>query len=224
MSVHWLDVARYSDSYGYQDDNIRTQWPWRDWVIHAFNENIPYDKFLTWQIAGDLLPEATKEQVLATAFFRNHKYTEEGGIIPEEYRIEYILDKTKTYSKGLLGLTVECAQCHDHKYDPISQKDYYRLFAFFNSTKEVGFEGDVSQSKPAKNPLMQISDSDVKTIFSFINKKDTGTMTVSVMGEMDTVRRTFVLDRGVYDKPTDEVQPAQAGSFSSGLNQMVTRI
>jgi hypothetical protein len=101
---------------------------------------------------------------------------------------------------------VECAQCHDHKYDPISQKDYYRLFAFFNSTKEVGFEGDVSQSKPAKNPKMEITDSDVKTIFSFINKKDTGTMTISVMGEMDTVRKTFVLDRGVYDKPTDEVQ------------------
>jgi len=212
MAVHWLDVARYSDSYGYQDDNIRTQWPWRDWVIHAFNKNLPYDQFLTWQIAGDMLPNATKEQMLATAFFRNHKYTEEGGIIPEEYRIEYLLDKTKTYSKGILALTVECAQCHDHKYDPISQKDYYRLFGFFNSTKEVGFEGDVSQSKPAKNPIMEISDNDVKTIFSFINKKDTGNMMISVMGEMDTVRKTFVLNRGVYDKPTDEVQPAALGS------------
>ncbi|RYZ60575.1 MAG: DUF1549 domain-containing protein, partial [Chitinophagaceae bacterium] len=135
MAVHWLDVARYADSYGYQDDNVRTQWAWRDWVIHAFNQNMPYDQFLTWQIAGDLLPNATKEQVLATAFFRNHKYTEEGGVVPEEYRVEYIIDKTKTYSKGLLGLTAECAQCHDHKYDPISQKEYFQLYAFFNNTK-----------------------------------------------------------------------------------------
>ncbi|HRH60323.1 MAG TPA: DUF1549 domain-containing protein, partial [Chitinophagaceae bacterium] len=143
MTVHWLDVARYADSYGYQDDNIRTQWPWRDWVIHAFNENMPYNTFLTWQIAGDMLPDATKEQILATGFFRNHKYTEEGGVIPEEYRIEYLVDKTKTYGKGIMGITIECAQCHDHKYDPFPQKDYYGLLAFFNTTKEVGYEGDV---------------------------------------------------------------------------------
>ena len=207
MAVHWLDVARYADSYGYQDDNIRTQWPWRDWVIHAFNENLPYDKFLTWQIAGDMLPKATKEQILATGFFRNHKYTEEGGVIDEEYRIEYLLDKTKTFGKGILGVTIECAQCHDHKYDPFKQKDYYSLLAFFNNTKEKGYEGDVSVSKPAKNPLIHISDSDVKTVLSFINKKDTGDLTVSVMAE-DTLRKTFVLSRGVYNMPTTEVQPA----------------
>jgi hypothetical protein len=208
MAVHWLDIARYSDSYGYQDDNIRTQWAWRDWVIHAFNKNIPYNTFLTWQIAGDMLPNATKEQVLATAFFRNHKYTEEGGVIPEEYRIGYILDKTKTYTKGLLGMTAECAQCHDHKYDPISQKDYYQLFAFFNNTKEVGYEGDVSQSKPAKNPLMTINDAEVKDVLSFINKKDTGTMTISVMGENDTMRKTYILNRGAYDQHGAQVFPA----------------
>jgi hypothetical protein len=207
MAVHWLDVARYSDSYGYQDDNIRTQWPWRDWVIHAFNKNLSYDQFLTWQMAGDMLPNATKEQILATAFFRNHKYTEEGGVVPEEYRIEYILDKTKTYGKGIMGVTIECAQCHDHKYDPFSQKDYFSLFAFFNNTNEVGFEGDVSVSKPAKNPILNISDSDVHQIVSFINKKDTGNMTVSVMGERDTMRKTFVLDRGAYDRPTVAVMP-----------------
>jgi hypothetical protein len=181
MAIHWLDVARYSDSYGYQDDNIRTQWAWRDWVIHAFNTNLSYDKFLTWQIAGDLLPDATKEQMLATGFFRNHKYTEEGGIIPEEYRIEYNLDKTKTFSKGILGLTVECAQCHDHKYDPISQKDYYQLFAFFNSTKEAGFEGIVFDSKPAKTPFMEISKKEISSMMSFINHQDTGKIMVSVM-------------------------------------------
>ncbi len=115
IAVHWLDLARYSDSYGYQDDNVRTQWAWRDWVIHAFNKNLPYNDFLTCQIAGDMLPNSTKEQMLATAFFRNHKYTEEGGIIPEEYRIQYIIDKTKTFTKGILGLTAEFAQCHDHK-------------------------------------------------------------------------------------------------------------
>ncbi|MEJ7586744.1 MAG: PSD1 and planctomycete cytochrome C domain-containing protein [Ferruginibacter sp.] len=208
MAVHWLDIARYSDSYGYQDDNIRTQWAWRDWVIHAFNNNLSYDKFLTWQIAGDMLPNATKEQILATAFFRNHKYTEEGGVIPEEYRIEYILDKTKTFSKGILGLTVECAQCHDHKYDPISQKDYFQMFAFFNNTKEIGFEGDISVSKPAKMPVLTITDAEAKSMLSFINKKDTGALRVSVMGERDTLRPTFILDRGLYDQPTTEVYPA----------------
>ena len=207
MAVHWLDIARYSDSYGYQDDNVRTQWAWRDWVIHAFNKNIPYNQFLTWQIAGDMLPNATKEQMLATAFFRNHKYTEEGGIIPEEYRIGYILDKTKTFTKGILGLTAECAQCHDHKYDPISQKEYYQMFAFFNNTKEVGFEGDVGSSKPAKSPILTISDAD-KSLLTFLNKKDTGNLFVSVMGENDTLRRTYILDRGVYDHPSTEVFPS----------------
>ena len=207
MALHWLDVARYADSYGYQDDNIRTQWPWRDWVIHAFNKNIPYDQFITWQIAGDMLPNATKEEMLATGFFRNHKYTEEGGVIPEEYRVEYLIDKTKPYSKGIMGITLECAQCHDHKYDPFSQKEYYQMLAFFNSTKEVGYEGDVSTSQPAKNPLITLHDSDIKRTLSFINKKDTGSLTISVMGELDTVRKTYILNRGQYTSPTTEVKP-----------------
>ena len=214
MAVHWMDLARYSDSYGYQDDNIRSQWPWRDWVIHAFNENLPYDKFLTWQLAGDMLPAATKEQILATGFLRNHKYTEEGGVIEEEYRIEYLLDKTKTYGKGILGVTIECAQCHDHKYDPFSQKQYYEMLAFFNNTKELGFEGDVSVSKPAKNPLITISDDDIKNTLSFINKKDTGKLTVSVMGELeDSARKTYVLRRGMYDAPTVEVRATALNSI-----------
>ncbi len=204
MAIHWLDVARYADSYGYQDDNIRTQWPWRDWVIHAFNKNLPYDQFLTWQIAGDMLPDAGKEQILATGFFRNHKYTEEGGVIPEEYRIEYLIDKTKTFGKGIQGITIECAQCHDHKYDPFKQTDYFSLLAFFNNTKEKGFEGDVSVSKPAKFPVLPINDSDVQKVLSFINKKDTGLVTVSVMAE-DTLRKTYRLNRGVYDQPAEEV-------------------
>jgi hypothetical protein len=209
MALHWLDVARYADSYGYQDDNIRTQWPWRDWLIHAFNTNMPYDEFLKWQLAGDLLPKASKEQQLATAFLRNHKYTEEGGVVPEEYRVEYVLDKVKTFGKGILGVTIECAQCHDHKFDPFSQQDYYRLYAFFNTSKEEGYEGDVSVSKPAKTPWLEINNTDISTLMSYINHKDTAKLTVSVMGEQDTARKTFVLDRGVYDHPTKvEVKPS----------------
>ncbi|MBK6995237.1 MAG: DUF1553 domain-containing protein [Lewinellaceae bacterium] len=208
IALLWLDIARYSDSYGYQDDNIRSQWPYRDWVIHAFNKNMSYDQFVIWQLAGDLLPNASKEQILATAFLRNHKYTEEGGVIPEEYRVEYALDKVKTYTKGMLALTVECAQCHDHKYDPISQKDYYQLFGFFNTSKEAGFEGDVSASMPAKKPVLTLSDSEVKSILQFINKRDTSAVMVSVMGELDTPRTTYVLNRGAYDQHGQVVKPA----------------
>jgi len=208
MALLWLDIARYSDSYGYQDDNIRSQWPYRDWVIHAFNKNLSYDQFVTWQLAGDLLPNASKEQILATAFLRNHKYTEEGGVIPEEYRVEYALDKVKTYTKGMLALTVECAQCHDHKYDPISQKDYYQLFGFFNTSKEAGFEGDVSASMPAKKPVLTLTDAEVKSILQFINKRDTSAVMVSVMGELDTPRTTYVLNRGAYDQHGQVVKPA----------------
>lgn len=213
MAVQWLDISRYSDSYGYQDDNIRSQWPYRDWLIHAFNKNIPYDQFITWQLAGDLLPNASKEQILATAFLRNHKYTEEGGVIPEEYRVEYIVDKVKTYTRGILALTAECAQCHDHKYDPISQKEYYQLFSFFNSSKELGFEGDVSVSKPAKQPLLTISDEEIKQVLNFINKKDTGKLMVSVMGERDTLRPTYRLNRGAYDQHAEEVRPVALKSI-----------
>jgi hypothetical protein len=207
MAVLWMDISRYSDSYGYQDDNIRTQWPYRDWVIHAFNKNLPYDQFITWQLAGDMLPNATKEQILATAFNRNHKYTEEGGVIDEEYRVEYVLDKTNTFSKGIIGLTMECAQCHDHKYDPISQQNFYELFAFFNNTPEKGYEGDVSQSKPAKTPILWIEREDIDELLTFINHRDTSKIMVSVMDELETDRTTYILARGVYDARTVPVRP-----------------
>ena len=203
MAILWCDLARYADSYGFQDDNIRSQWPWRDWVIHAFNKNTPYDKFLTDQIAGDLLPNATKENILATAFFRNHKYTEEGGIIEEEYRVSYNIDKTRTYGKAILGVTIECAQCHDHKYDPFSNKDYYQLYAFFNESKEKGFEGDVSTSTPAKAPKLYITDQERKKFMPYINALDTNALQVSVMGDSSLKKPTFILRRGSYDAPTD---------------------
>ncbi|TVP51883.1 MAG: DUF1553 domain-containing protein [Mongoliibacter sp.] len=214
MAALWMDISRYSDSYGYQDDNIRTQWPYRDWVIHAFNKNLPYDEFITWQLAGDMLPNANKEQILATAFNRNHKYTEEGGVIDEEYRVEYILDKTNTYSKGIIGMTMECAQCHDHKYDPISQKEYFELYAFFNNTPEKGYEGDVMQSKPAKTPILWIEKEDTESILKFINHKDSSRLMVSVMEELDSIRPTYILDRGLYDAPTARVNPGTPISFS----------
>lgn len=208
MTLHWLDVARYADSHGYQDDNYRTQWPWRDWVIHAFNENLPYDKFITWQLAGDLMPNSTKEQLLATGFNRNHKITEEGGVINEEYRVAYVTDRTNTFGKALLGVTIECAHCHDHKFDPFSQKEYYQLFAFFNSVKEPGIQSTVGGPETyAKRPLMQITNYDVKSILKFVNKQDTGKLIVSVMGDSEVYRKTYVLKRGNYDTHGDEVQP-----------------
>ncbi|MFP5042339.1 DUF1553 domain-containing protein [Parasediminibacterium sp. JCM 36343] len=136
MAAYWLDVARFADSYGYLDDRHRDASPWRDWVINAYNKNLPFDKFITWQLAGDLLHNATQEQILATGFNRNHRLNSEAGIIDEEFRVEYVVDKTNTLGQALLATSIGCAKCHDHKYDPISQKDYYSLTAFFNSTNE----------------------------------------------------------------------------------------
>lgn len=216
LAVHWMDVARFADSHGFQDDSYRSQWPWRDWVIHAFNENMPYDQFITWQLAGDLLPNATKEQILATGFNRNHKITEEGGIIDEEYRSMYVTDRTDLFGKGLLGVTVECAHCHDHKYDPISQKEYYRLYAFFNNVAEVGIESVVGGPETyAKKPLMEITDEDLKGILHFVNKTDTNRLIVSVMGDLDSVRKTHLLERGAYDAPGEEVSPGTPESILS---------
>ncbi len=138
MAGYWLDVARFADSEGYLDDFHHTFWPYRDWVIDAYNDNLSYDKFILWQIGGDQLPNATTEQVLATAFNRNHKQNSEGGVIPEEFRVEYVADRTNTVGSAFMALTLGCARCHDHKYDPVSQKDYYQLFSFFNSTIERG--------------------------------------------------------------------------------------
>ena len=138
MAVDWLDLARYADSHGYQDDGMRDMSPWRDWVIGAFNRNMPFDQFVTWQLAGDLLPDPTDEQRLATAFNRHHMQSQEGGIVPEEYRTEYVVDRVNTFGRAFLGISVECARCHDHKYDPVTQKEFYQLFAFFNSVNETG--------------------------------------------------------------------------------------
>jgi hypothetical protein len=199
MAIQWLDIAHYADTHGYQDDGLRTMWPWRDWVIHAFNSNYPYDQFLTWQLAGDLLPNPSKEMLLATGFNRNHKITQEGGVIDEEYRIEYVTDRTNTFGKAFLALTFECAHCHDHKYDPISQKDYYRTFAFFNQVAEKGYQGDIYSGTAADPPRMKITSEEVAKILTFINKKDTAVVKVMVMKDSSLFRPTHILVRGAYD-------------------------
>lgn len=148
MAFVWLDAARYSDTGGYQRDTKRTMWPWRDWVIAAFNENMPYDQFTIEQLAGDLLPDATLEQKIATGFNRNHRINGEGGIIPEEYAVEYVADRVITTGMAWMGLTMECARCHDHKFDPISQKEFYEFSAFFNNVPEKGKGDERGNDRP----------------------------------------------------------------------------
>ncbi len=165
MAVAWLDQARYADTNGYSRDGARTMWVWRDWVIQAYNEDKPYDAFLREQLAGDLLPDATEAQVVATGFNRNHMITAEGGTIKLENLTNYAVDRVKTTSEAFLGLTMACAQCHDHKYDPISQEDFYRMFAYFNTLSDKGIDGAGGRNAEpiihAKSPLLH---KDVDTI------------------------------------------------------------
>ncbi|HQX54065.1 MAG TPA: DUF1549 domain-containing protein, partial [Planctomycetaceae bacterium] len=153
MAMHWLDAARYADTNGYNNDEMRTLWPWRDWVINAFARNLPYDQFLTEQLAGDLLADATLDQKVATGFNRNHVLTTEGGIIEEEYHVEYVADRVHTTASVFMALSLQCARCHDHKYDPFTQREYYRFAAFFDNVpdKVVGY----SQGKMAE-PLLKV--------------------------------------------------------------------
>jgi Protein of unknown function (DUF1553)/Protein of unknown function (DUF1549)/Planctomycete cytochrome C len=146
MALDWLDAARYADTNGYSIDGGRHMWLWRDWVIDAFNRNLPYDKFLLEQLAGDLLPNRTESQLIATGFQRNNMNTHEGGTIPEENLTNYNVDRVKTLGEAILGLTLGCAQCHDHKFDPITQRDYYQVFAYFNTISDAGLDGDAGKN------------------------------------------------------------------------------
>lgn len=166
MASMWLDVARYADTHGYQDDRPRTMWPWRDWVVRAFNENLPYDEFVIWQIAGDLLPNPTFDQRLATGFNRNHAITQEGGVVPEEYLTEYVADRTNTTGAAFLGLTMECARCHDHKYDPILQEEYFGMFAFFNGIDE---QAQISYFDLAPQPSIPLEDAELEKTIAEVN-------------------------------------------------------
>ena len=183
MAAEWMDVARYADSHGYQDDGMRNMWPWRDWVIEAFDKNLPFDKFITWQLAGDLLPDATAEQILATGFNRNHMQSQEGGIVPEEYRVEYVADRTNTLGTAFMGLTLSCARCHDHKYDPISQKEYFQLFGFFNNVNESGvipYAGEAS-------PTLVMPDEESKERIAALEE------------QIDVLEATVDVDNTAYD-------------------------
>ena len=167
QAVSWLDAARYADTHGYQLDVPRTAWPYRDWVIKAFNQNLPFDQFITWQLAGDLFPNPTRHQLIATCFNRLHPQNQEGGIVEDEYRAEYAADRVNTFGKVFLGLTVECARCHDHKYDPISQKEYYRLFAFFNNVNEAGQVPYLGES----SPTVILTDDEAERKLTFLRQR-----------------------------------------------------
>lgn len=168
MATDWMDLARFADTHGYTVDRYRDMSPWRDWVIKAFNENMPYDRFVTWQLAGDLLPNPTREQILATGFNRNHQQNAEGGIVQEEFRVEYVADRANTLGTAFLGLTMECARCHDHKFDPISQKNYFEVFSFFNNVKEAG---QISWDNAMPVPTMLLTNEKVDSIAQFVQDK-----------------------------------------------------
>jgi hypothetical protein len=193
MTAVWLDNARYADSNGFQFDNARTMWPWRDWVIEAFRGTMSYDRFVTEQLAGDLLENPTPEQLIATGFNRNHGYSIEGGIIDEEYRVLYANDKTTTAGTLFLGLTMECTRCHDHKYDPLTMADYYSFYAFFNTSAERGAPGENGRKQKAAPPFITHESKDAKAPKTL----------VMVMEEKP--RKSHVLGQGLFDQPGEEV-------------------
>ena len=211
----WLDAARYADTDGYQNDRIRYMSPWRDWVIMALNEGKPFDEFTIEQIAGDMLPDATLFQQIATGFGRNHRINSEGGSIPDEWIVEYVVDRVDTVGTIWLGLTVGCARCHDHKYDPVSQREYYGLFAYFNNVAEWGLGPNNGNSPPfIKVPASwpNLSDEEnrlitpppyklVTTQTSVVRPKPGDKTTTMVMHELKERRPTYLLQRGQYDLP-----------------------
>jgi mono/diheme cytochrome c family protein len=256
MAWDWLDAARYADSNGYQGDNERTMWPWRDWVVKAFNENLHYDQFTIWQLAGDLLPGATPDQILATGFNRNHMINGEGGRIAEENRVDYVMDMSETMGTVWLGLTLNCCRCHDHKFDPLTQADYYRFTAFFNQTPVTGGGGN-PQTPPVlevappeaiaardaarkeRNAAKTLLDKAAEVEKAELEKKapdksaaekatalkaeaekafnaaeakmkslDDAIPKVMVMADQKEPRKTFLLDRGLYNAPGAEVAAA----------------
>jgi hypothetical protein len=167
MATDWLDLARFADSHGYTVDRLRDMSPYRDWVIKAFNQNMPYKNFIEQQLAGDLMPSPSKDMIIATAFNRNHQQNLEGGIVEEEFQTEYVMDRTNTFGDAFLGISVGCARCHDHKYDPVSQKNYYELYSFFNNVREAG---QISWNDDPATPTLLLPDEEKEKIIDFIKK------------------------------------------------------
>ena len=231
---HWLDLARYADSNGFTVDGPRSIWPYRDWVINALNADMPFDRFTIEQLAGDLLPKPTKEQLIATGFHRNTTLNEEGGSDPEQFRVERTMDRTHTTGAVWLGLTVGCAQCHDHKYDPFSQKDYYKLYAFFNSCDEPTTTiGGTADLEKRVNELTEKANAlkaegkleEGKQVEAEIRKFAGKLPTSMILRERATPRQTFVMIRGDFLRKGDEVQPGYpsvlAGAPAAGaLNRL----
>lgn len=231
MTAGWLDLARYSDTDGFQYDLARPAWQWRDWVIEAFDQNLPYDRFTTYQLAGDLLPEPTDEQLMATSFNRNHPIQGENGLLRNEFRDRYVTDRVETLGKAWLGLTLGCAKCHDHKYDPVSAVDFYRVYDCFNQTDE-GDNGPSSKfrpSQPLDTPLKDQVLADIDARIAELeaaggqaaniselrqdrNTADT-TPSIRVMRDMDEKRDTQVLVQGRYDAPTGPAITCDAPEF-----------
>jgi len=227
MAVDWLDISRYADSYGFQVDRDREVWPWRDWVIRSFNDNLPFDQFITWQLGGDLLPQPTDDQILATAFNRLHQQESEGGSVEEEYRVEYVADRVQTFSTAFLGLTFECARCHDHKFDPLTQKEYFQFFSMFQNIDEAGLYSFFTPSPPT--PTLGLADDATKAKLAELTKKvaaeeaklaqipDTWTTgAVIPRGELAAFRFDTV-EKGDLANAIDPAKPAKL----KGENQLV---
>ena len=187
MAMQWLDLARYSDTHGYHIDSLREMWPWRDWVINAFDRNMPFNEFTIEQLAGDLLPDATVQQKIASGFNRNNMINFEGGAIPEEYHVEYVVDRANTTATTWLGLTMGCARCHDHKYDPIKQKDFYRFFAFFNTVPERGLDGYEGNA----DPVLELPTPEQKRRMDEVNQQIAGVLTAMPEKEMLALRNEW---------------------------------
>ena len=231
MAVDWLDAARYADTAGYQADWERFMWPWRDWVVQAYNQDMPFNQFTIEQIAGDLLPNATLSQRLATGFNRNHRINDEGGSLDAEFEVEYVVDRVDTTSTVWLGMTAGCARCHDHKYDPLTQREFYQLYAFFNNVPEKGIDGRKGFAVPhidVPNAMVQwkleqatrqlklamtdgVESDEIKRLEGAIAElQKKSTTPVMVMQERPERRPTYLLKRGAYDQPdtSEELLPA----------------
>jgi hypothetical protein len=207
MAADWLDLARFADTHGYQYDRFRPMWPYRDWVIQAFNKNQPFDQFLTDQLAGDLLPNPTKEQRLATAFNRLHMQNEEGGVVEEEFRVAYVVDRVNTFGTAFLGQTFECSRCHDHKYDPFTQKDFYRLFAFFQNIDECGQTTYFTNAMPVPTLLLSTDEQDQKIaeLNQIIAASETSARQVR-----ESAREAFMK----WKRPKEVPQPTPVAAYS----------
>ena len=224
MGLDWLEASRYADTDGYQNDRLRYMWVWRDWLIRALNEDMPFDRFVVEQMAGDLLPERNFYTQVATGFNRNHRINSEGGSIPDEWIVEYVADRVETMGTMFLGLTLTCSRCHDHKYDPIRQKDFYRLFAFFNNVAEAGLGPNNGNSPPfIKVPKSWPNLSEKEAAFvkpnpvkitiqqtSVPRPQPGAANTVMVLHELARPRDTYRLERGQYDQPdkSEKLLPA----------------